>query len=402
MKILVSTYACEPNKGSESSVGWNISIEISKNNYEVWVLTRSNNKTPIDNELNNIDVQKNLHFIYYDLPIWLQILKKGYIGTILYYYLWQWGAYKIAKKNHLKIKFDMVHHITFVSIRQPSFMGLLGIPFIFGPVAGGEYAPFALRKGYGIKGQIKDFVRDISNYLIKFDPFMHHTFSSANKLLVTSEQSKSIIPKCYHNKTNINLAIGINTNNVKRRRNENDISRIKLLYIGRILYWKGMCLGLKAFAEAIKLVPNIQLTIVGEGPDENNWRNLCNKYNIQDHIEWLPWIENKKIENIYINHDILLFPSLHDSGGIVVLEAMSYGLPAICLDIGGPGLIVNNSCGRNILVHGRSYNEVIRSLCDAIIELASKPHIYTKLSKECYKRVEMFGWDRLVKKIYYH
>ena len=77
------------------------------------------------------------------------------------------GAYQVAKQTHFKIQFDCVHHVTFVSVRQPSFMGNLGIPFIFGPVAGGESAPWRLRFGYGLRGLVLDGLRDLLNFMIK-------------------------------------------------------------------------------------------------------------------------------------------------------------------------------------------------------------------------------------------
>ena len=58
----------------------------------------------------------------------------------------------------------------------------------------------------------------------------------------------------------------------------------------------------------------------------------------------------------------MLFPSLHDSGGMVVLESLAYGLPVVCLNIGGPGIIVTNGCGRLVDVVGKSKAEVVAKL----------------------------------------
>ena len=50
-KILLSAYACEPNKGSEPQVGWKWATTLSKLGHEVYVITRRNNKTNIENYL---------------------------------------------------------------------------------------------------------------------------------------------------------------------------------------------------------------------------------------------------------------------------------------------------------------------------------------------------------------
>jgi hypothetical protein len=67
-----------------------------------------------------------------------------------YYALWQWRAVRVAHDLHVHQAFARVNHVTYAGLRAPSFMGTLGIPFIFGPVAGGERAPWKLRFGYGL------------------------------------------------------------------------------------------------------------------------------------------------------------------------------------------------------------------------------------------------------------
>ena len=47
MKVLLSAYACEPNKGSEPAVGWNWALALTRRGYDVHVITRSNNRAPI-------------------------------------------------------------------------------------------------------------------------------------------------------------------------------------------------------------------------------------------------------------------------------------------------------------------------------------------------------------------
>ena len=52
MKILLSAYACEPNKGSEPGVGWHWALELGYLGHDVWVLTRANNRPAIEAEQN--------------------------------------------------------------------------------------------------------------------------------------------------------------------------------------------------------------------------------------------------------------------------------------------------------------------------------------------------------------
>ncbi len=403
MKILLSAYACEPNQGSEPGIGWSWATELLKLGHEVWVITREYHRPPIECELAKSVENPKLKFIYYDPDYWdlrWDVGKKPK-GLFLHYFLWQWGAYRYAREVHASEKFDLVHHITYGSFRLPSFMGNLGVPFIFGPAGGGESAPWRLRFGYPFKGLIADMLRDVMNQLVRFDPFMRYTFNKADYIYATSSQTKALIPKKYHSKTNISLAIGMPNLLSKSVVNGKRPSKpFRIVYVGRFLYWKGMHLGLRALALALEDGHDIRLTMIGDGQDKKNWVGLSEKLNIEDKIDWVGWLDIKESARIYSECDILLFPSLHDSGGMVVLEAMAHGLPVICLNIGGPGVMVDNSCGRVIEVDGLNEVAVSHALAEALKELSGDQQLWKQLSDGALKKSAEYNWLNIVRKVY--
>lgn len=404
MKILLSAYACEPYKGSEPNVGWNWAITLASTGHFPWVITRENNKPNITAALKEIPRQAQPIFCFYDLPHWARWWKKGNKGIRIYYFLWQLGAYRLAKKVNAQEHFDCVHHVTFVGVRQPSFMGNLGIPFIFGPVGGGEKAPRKLRRGYGWRGQLADLFRDVTNYLIKFNPLMLHTFNKAYQIYVTSEQTRKLLPKKYWPKTHVKLAIGwekMPTASVARKvNNKYKESFFQVLYVGQFIHWKGMHLGLKAFAILMKIKPNAHLTMVGQGPCAENWKQLSRHLGIEKSIDWIPWVERDTLPEIYAKHDVFLYPSLHDSGGMVVLEALAHGLPVVCLDLGGPGTLVNSSCGYVIKTKSAEESEVEKALARSLFLVANDRSLRQELSKAALLRSEEFAWDEKILSIY--
>ena len=399
MKILLSAYACEPDKGSEPGVGWNWALELARLGLEVWVLTRLNNQPAIEKFFSKETRPHNLHFIYYDLPKWASWWKKGQQSVRLYYLLWQWRAYLLAKRIHEKERFDCVHHVTFVSVRQPSFMGNLGIPFIFGPVGGGERAPLPLRYGYGPKGHLLDIIRDCSNFFIRFDPLMRMTFHKARRIYVTSSQTRQVIPKRFWHKIEVRLAIGINKQEKSRAITNKVDGQIRILYVGRFLYWKGMHLGIESFARLLEKMPQASLTMLGKGPEEKKWKDLAEKLGVADHVHWIPWVDSDNLPELYGLHNLLLFPSLHDSGGMVVLEAMACGLPVICFDLGGPGTIVNESCGRVIKASCMTREETITDIVNVMAELSTDRSILDKLSRGALCRAREFHWSQVIQKV---
>ena len=122
-KILVSAYACEPYKGSEQAVGWNIVLELAKTN-DVHVITRANNKIPIEKFLHD---SNNLHltFHYYDAPNLFLSIKNKEKGVYLYYIIWQIGIIMLAYKIVKRYGINYSYHLTFGSIWLPTFLFLL-------------------------------------------------------------------------------------------------------------------------------------------------------------------------------------------------------------------------------------------------------------------------------------
>ena len=145
LRILMSAYACEPHRGSEPGIGWHWATRLARTGHHVWVLTRANNRAAIEGVLEREPGAESA-LRYYDLPEWVCRWKNRAGLLRLYYLLWQWGAYGVAQRLCREDRFDLVHHITFGVFRLPSFMAFLGLPFVFGPVGGGESAPRAAEK----------------------------------------------------------------------------------------------------------------------------------------------------------------------------------------------------------------------------------------------------------------
>jgi glycosyltransferase involved in cell wall biosynthesis len=91
--------------------------------------------------------------------------------------------------------------------------------------------------------------------------------------------------------------------------------------------------------------------------------------------------------------NVLVHPSLHDSGGWVCLEAMAAGRPVVCLDLGGPALQVTEDTG--IKVPATSPEQAVSDLAAAFYKLASSPELRARLSLGARERVEEhFDWDK--------
>ncbi len=406
MKILLSAFSCGPDIGSEPGIGWHWAVEMARSGHEVLTLTEIEYQGPIKAALAGGGLPPGLRFEFF-MPPWLDRLRHlglrlGYESLTLHlvHLVWQIAAYRHVRSRLERERFDLVHHLTYGGIRHPTLMGRLGIPLVLGPVGGGERTPLALRRGLGWHGWVKDALRDLHTWLIRFDPITRRACADALAIYVKTAQSRDALPRCYHSKVAVQMEIGIQQVSSLPRPERRTGQPFRLLYAGRFIYWKGMDLGLRAFAEVRRRGGDVRLTMLGGGPQGQAWRGLARELGIERAVEWIDRVEHCRMSELYRSHDAVLFPSLHDSSGNVVLEALSYGLPVICLDLGGPGEIVDDRCGRVIATGGRSASACAHALADAIEEMSISPALCRRLGDGARARAANFLWPAQVGRVY--
>jgi glycosyltransferase involved in cell wall biosynthesis len=203
----------------------------------------------------------------------------------------------------------------------------------------------------------------------------------------------------YQSKSSVHLAIGLQPNLISRTP-RHKASTLQFLYVGNLLYLKGIHIAFSAFSNFIKEYPDAHLTLIGSGPDELWLREHATKLGLDSHLTWVPYMPRQELINQYECFDALLFPSLHDSGGIVVLEALAKGLPVICLDIGGPGRIVTQDCGWIIPTANRDENQVIHHIQSTLQDIVGySEEQWANYSQNALYRAQNFEWSTVVSEI---
>ncbi|HEY2119655.1 MAG TPA: glycosyltransferase [Candidatus Acidoferrum sp.] len=175
---------------------------------------------------------------------------------------------------------------------------------------------------------------------------------------------------------------------------------MNLLFVGRLLPWKGIHLALKAIAALGPQSKDVHLTIVGSGSDHARLQHLARRLGLTESVSWIPWMKREQLFRMYSQFDLFLFPSLHDSGGMAVLEAMSFGLPVLCLDLGGPAISVDSTCGKVIPTNRRTEEEVVSTISSSLSQLLSDRSLLEPLSLAAASRVSSFSWQSAVNSFY--
>ena len=392
LRILLSAYACEPDRGSEPGVGWNWVRHLARD-HDVWVITRSNNRGAIEAALAH-EPLPCAHFIYFDLPRWARFWKRRSFGLRPYYYLWQAGAYFAVLRIHRRVHFDLVHHVTFVKYWMPSFVAALPVPFVWGPVGGGESAPKPFRERFSRRGKLYDLARRVARAIGSADPFVILTARRAMLGLATTEQTANRMRALGCRDVLVFSEAGLSEADLAllTRIPIRSEPEFRIASVGNLLHLKGFDLSLQAFARFVERGGGGQYWLIGDGPERQRLEALVRRLGISQRVKFWGRMSRMEVLEKLAQCDVLVHPSLHDSGGWVCLEAMAAARPVVCLELGGPGLQVTEETGIKVPAH--MPEQVIHDLALAFETLAGNPELRARLGLGGRARVAReFRWE---------
>jgi glycosyltransferase involved in cell wall biosynthesis len=373
-------------------VGWSWTREIARF-HEVWVITRTNNREAIESA-QTIHPLANVHWVYLDLPRWARFWKKGQRGIHAYYFLWQIRAYFAARKLHRKIGIDLIHHVTLGIYWIPSFLPLLPVPFVWGPVGGGESAPRPFWHTFSLRGKFYEVFRNLGRVTGNLNPMVRLNARRAVVALSKSMDTKKQLESLGAQRVLVYSEVGLPAVEIHRLKSsalpQHDMFR--LVSVGSLLHLKGFEFGIRAFALFHSHFANSEYWVIGEGPERKRLQNLARKLGIGDSVHFLGSMSRTQVLTRLVQCDVLVHPSLHDSGGWTCIEAMAAGRPVICLDLGGPAFQVTEQTG--IKIPALSPRQVIKDLAAALNRLSDDPLRRQQLGNTAQERVaQHFSWD---------
>jgi len=406
-RILISAFACHPPTSSEhqeeekilgsgeSILGWNLVKQISRI-HEVWVITQRRNAKGIRRAVDQGEMA-DVKFCYFDFPVWHRTLWYWQISLHFYYYFWQIFAFLKAKKLHRKNHFDLVHHITYANYWMPSFMGaFLKIPFIWGPVGGGQKTPPGFYKEYSLGGKISELVRGISQWIgIKLLYSRSRCLRRSKAILVCNQETKNKIPEKFKEKVQNFPVTGIGQDALRPDRYvQKDHNIFSVITTGRLVHWKNFAEALTAFHIFFRKYPQSQFFIIGDGPEKDRLETMSSELNLKNHVHFISWLPQNELFKRMCQSDVFLYPSLREGGGAVVIEAMASGLPVICLDTAGPGFHIRKEWG--IKIEPRNPDFVVGGMAQSLEKLYEDKDLRQQMGIKAYERAkDYYLWDRL-------
>jgi glycosyltransferase involved in cell wall biosynthesis len=273
-------------------------------------------------------------------PRWL----RGFEGRLglghLDYFIWQWRAWRVIRK--LKTQVDVAHHVTYGNDWLPCALHFVdGLPVVWGPVGGSTRLPWQL-------------VRYLSPRGIGFELVRAVLTRACQRLTAAVVRRQGCVVVAGNRDTaeyfarlgalvflEPDVAIGpLLSQPANVDYNEN--GRRRAVYAGRLTAWKGPYLALAAMA---KLPANWDLHMFGAGEEEAGLRRRAQALGIADRVRMLGRRPANDVHAAMAGADVLLHPSMHEHASYTVAEAVRAGCPVVCLDVGGPPLLIEGTTG---------------------------------------------------------
>ncbi|GIN69621.1 hypothetical protein J14TS2_00960 [Bacillus sp. J14TS2] len=260
---------------------------------------------------------------------------------------------------------------------------------------------YLLYKKYKVKYTVNIRNTDINyfyKYAIHLRPLMYKILLNAESIVFISyayqRKMFSLLPSQVVSKIKNKCLVipnGISDywhNNLAKRKSIKESTDLTLLFIGTLNKNKNIKTVVYSCHELIKRGYNIKLNIIGNGPMEQEVKNLCEKLNIYRDTVFHGYINDKSyISSIMDKSDIFIMPSIKETFGLTYIEAMSRGLPVLYSSGQGiDGFFEEGKIGYSV----DPYN--INSIVDSIHKIVNE---YDTMSVNCIELSKQFNWKSI-------
>lgn len=396
-KILISAYACAPNSGSEPGVGWNFVIGLSAY-HEVHVITEKKKfQKPIEEFLQDHPTLKtNLKFYFIEKSR-AKTLRKVWPPSYYWFYrAWQKKALLLAKELDECENFDLVHHLTMVGYREPSYLWKVNKPFVWGPLGGLENSPWSFLPALGLKGMVFYTSRNLLNSWQR--NYLPRPKKAANKkdarLIAATPANAKLVKALWGQDALVMTEVGSPKSNRSKITERNNIAPLQIIWSGLHIPRKNLPLLLRALQHIS--VP-YHLHVLGEGEMTGKWQQLAKKWNMQERLTWHGWLSWADAQTVMGQGHVLCITSISDLTSTVTLEGLSHGLPIICLDHCGFAHVVDDNCGIKIAVDNPT--NAAANIKRALETLYHNELCRQKLSMGALQRAKEFDWAVKIDKL---
>lgn len=375
MKILMLTWEYPPRiVGGIARVVHDLSQRLIKDGHEVTVITYKDGDAPEYESDKGVQVYRIENYM---------IRPNNFIDWIM-----QMNFNMIAKANELIAngeKFDTIHaHDWLVAYAAKTLKHSYNIPLV-STIHATESG-----RNSGIHDEVQRYIND-TEWLLTYE---------SSEVIVNSNYMKCELQRLFGlpfekinvvpNGININNFAGIERDYEFRRQYAMDNEKI-ILYVGRLVYEKGIQNLISAMPKILNGYHDSKLIIAGKGGMLDELKAQANSMGLGDKVYFTGYLNAKQVQEMYKCADVAVFPSTYEPFGIVALEAMLAGVPTVVSDVGGLNEIIEHG------VNGmKSYAGNSNSIADSVLSLLYDHKLSANISKNAKNKVkEQFNWNKI-------
>jgi glycosyltransferase involved in cell wall biosynthesis len=358
--------------GGISKVVYDLSHRLIKDGHQVTVVTYRDGDTSYYEDDEGINVYRVDNYM---------IHPNNFIDWIM-----QLNFNMVAKASELMNKFgkfDVIHaHDWLVSYAAKSLKEAYDVPMV-ATIHATENG-----RNSGIHDETQRYIND-SEWQLTYE---------ASEVIVNSNYMKNEIQRIFglpYDKINVipngvklDKFEGIERDYDLRRQYAMDNEKI-ILYVGRLVYEKGVQNLIGAMPKILENYHDSKLVICGRGGMMDELKQEAHNLGIDEKVYFVGYCDAAKVQKMYINADIAVFPSTYEPFGIVALEGMLSGTPIVVSDVGGLNEIVEHG-----VTGMKSYAGNSNSIADSVLALLYDQELCNKVSKNAIEVVkEKYNWN---------
>lgn len=287
-------------------------------------------------------------------------------------------------------EFDIVHRVTPLTPTANSLLAprckRAGVPFVLGPLNGGVPWPKGFDSERRREKEWLSYVRGAYKAL----PGRGAMLRDATAIICGSMHTLGEIPAKYREKTVWLPENAIDPARFSLTAPQPGTLPLRGCFIGRLVPYKGADMAIEA---ALPLLRDgrLVLDIIGDGPQMDHLRDLVAREGVGQAVNLLGWVEHAQVQAIAARSQLLVFPSVREFGGGVVLEAMALGVVPVIADYAGPGELVDDATGFRIGMGSRA--QIVAGLRAQLQDIAADPAVLPGMAAAGQARVMRdFTW----------
>ena len=366
MRILVSAIACNPYLGSENYFGW-AAVKCLGQDHQLSVITGKRNRASLEKAQAEGLVPANVRFFYAgQFKPWHANSLLARIQSWMEYLYFTKDSARVARELQQTERFDLVHHVTYSTWRVASPMWQLGIPFVFGPIAGNEPFPFRLFPILSPVAAAFELARKTSNLVSRLSPKVRRSIRGAAHIFAITQESEQLMKTIRGSGAGISrlspgfysaarmaefsrFVLGKNTAGV-----------LRLYAAGNLGGQKCIALAFQALSRVKKRGIDFRYHLGSSGPEIPHLKKLATRLGLSKEIVFGGTMSREDYQQELGKTHIYLLPSMRETVGLTMLEAMMAGCVPIVADNGGPRFAVAEDCGYRISISspGRMADEI--------------------------------------------